>query len=320
MVLTQDELYDLYDGSWEQKFVTKLDKDIFDIRGKTPEEALKVLTKEKIEEEAKQISEKIAKMDNGDLGIRQEVLDLGLTDRYLGLRNKLETLSGSTENVTNEFVSRLFSVAPKEILLLVFNAHQEGKLTEYVRGLSQALVETEDKMDMETVYFINNMLLTEDDVESFYHSLVEVIHRLEMLSGFVYEERYYNPTNLYQAIQETIMEDVNWKNVSDFPVAEFLNTDTSTELYEEYLNIIKPVKETKALSKLSDELLGSIKDGSNDSMVEKTYDEGRYIYSNGIAVLLRDGLTVIEPNGEFKQIPSSKATKAVKEDLISRLT
>lgn len=329
MVLTQDQIYDAYIGSWEEKLVDKLDKDIFGIRGMTPEEALTVLTVDAIGKKADEVATKVCGMSGNSLGLRKELLVFGLTERYITLRNTLETIGSDLNKASDEFIKLMLNMAPREFLLLMLNVDKEDESRDFNLGLyatnmhNTLLNATEDKKDVEILYFIKRALESEPDgLEILYLNVFGAIEKAGMLTKYTYESRYYNPDNLNMNVLEDIGNDVKFYKVQGFDIHPFIvhkiEKGVRNPLYIEYLNEIRPIVKSKALVKLwEDKFVGDILDELPEQSDTFTY--GRYFYNNNIVVMLRDGLTVVEPNGEFTHTPSSKVTKKVKEEVIARL-
>lgn len=322
--LTEGQLYDLYDGSLEHKLVDKLDKDLFDIRKMLPEQAVEELTDDNINEKSELIASLLVKADGGDLGLRKELIQIGLRDRYLGLRNTLVTMGNDPKNAVQEKIKRLLALAPRNLMLLVLNTQVEDeeerkyKLGLYATELQANMYRaTEDKINVEVLHFVKNVLEEYDSSLTVYlETFKEAIEKLNLLGEYVYEERYYNPENFKRVLMEDITSDIKWTYMSDFPINEFMESGSKEHhpLYSAYLDLIKPIKETKALSRIwegqdVEDLLLLVPDQVG------LFDKDKYIFENNILVMFRDGLTAVQSNGEYEHIASSKVKKADYEDL-----
>lgn len=326
--MSEGQLYDLYDGSLEHQLVDKIDKDIFGIRDMLPEKAVGVLTEETIRKTAEDLADKIEQLDNGDLGIRKELVSLGVTDRYLGLRNTLSEMGNDPKKASEEVIKKAIRFVPRELLLLILNTQvgtedeKQFKLGLYATELHARIYEaTEDKINVESLHFAKNVLDEFDtDLTIYYGTFREVIEKIELLRSFVYEELYYNPENLNIALVDTIKEDMKWRDIDEFPLNEFIVTDNNqlNPVYNAYLDIMKPIKETKALARLwEDEVIEEAI--SRQEEQREVFNESKYLYKEGNLVLMRDGLTIVEPNGKFRHIASSKVKEEDKEELKGRV-
>lgn len=326
--MTEGQLYDLYDGSLEHQLVDKLDKDIFGIREMLPEQAVEVLTDNNIRNTAEDFADKIVQVDNGDLGIRKELVTLGLTDRYLGLRNTLTDMGNDPKNASDEVIKKAIRFVPRELLLLILNTQvgtedeKQFKLGLYETELQERMYEaTEDKINVESLHFAKNVLDEFDkELSVYYETFLEVIEKIELLTSFVYEELYYNPENLNRALIETIKEDMKWRDIEEFPLNEFIVTDKNqlNPVYIAYLDIMKPIKETKILSRLwEDDKIKEVRQELRGQ--EEVFETSKYLYNNGNLVIMRDGLTIVEPSGRYKHLASSKVKEKDKDEVVTLL-
>lgn len=309
--LTKDELYDLYDGSLESKLVSKMSKDVFDIWDKLPHDAVSVLTDKAIERKSDELSDKLIELDGGDLGIRKEVLALGLEEKYLELRNELQLVGSDATKASMEFFKKVLGLAPKEVILLGLNAGTAARKSEYILGLLSSMVETEDKQYTEGLYILTNLLLPyEEGLVLFGESVDLLVDRLSLLNEFILETRYYQPETLNYAIESNLIGDVKRDNIRKFNYKKYLMGATVNNIYLKYLDEIKPMKVTKALNKLwEDSRVLDLVD--SDVKHRQTFDSGKYLALSGKTLLFRDGLTVIYDNGEFTHYPSSKVTSKI---------
>lgn len=326
--MTEGQLYDLYDGSLEHQLVDKIDKDIFGIRDMLPEQAIDVLTEETIRKTAEELADKIEQLDNGDLGIRKELVSLGVTDRYLGLRNTLSEMGNDPKKASEEVIKKAIRFVPRELLLLILNTQvgtedeKQFKLGLYATEIHARIYEaTEDKINVESLHFAKNVLDEFDtDLTIYYGTFREVIEKIELLRSFVYEELYYNPENLNIALVDTIKEDMKWRDIDEFPLNEFIVTDKNqlNPVYNAYLDIMKPIKETKALVRLwEDDKILEVRQELRGQ--EEVFETSKYLYNNRNLVLMRDGLTVVEPTGRFKHLASSKVKAVDIEEVVALL-
>lgn len=324
--MTEGQLYDLYDGSLEHQLVDKIDKDIFGIRDMLPEQAVDVLTEETIRKTAWDLADKIEQLDNGDLGIRKELVSLGVTDRYLGLRNTLSEMGNDPKNASEEVIKKAIRFVPRELLLLILNTQvgtedeKQFKLGLYATEIHARIYEaTEDKINVESLHFAKNVLDEFDtDLTNYYETYREVIEKIELLRSFVYEELYYNPENLNIALVDTIKEDMKWRDIDEFPLNEFIVTDNNqlNPVFNAYLDIMKPIKETKALTRLwEDDKILEVRQELRGQ--EEVFETSKYLYNNRNLVLMRDGLTIVYPTGRFKHLASSKVKAVDIEEVVA---
>lgn len=329
MGLTKDQLYDLYDGSIEHKLTDKLDKDVFGIRGLLPEQALEQLTDGKITTTINELVQTIIKADNGNLGLRQDVLSLGLTDRYLGLRKQLQDMGNHIEKSIQQYIMKMLSYTPRPFVLLSINTkcdypdETRVKQEQYFNDLHNCLMTSvEDKIEVETLYFAYNMVNAHDEgLTLFFEQLGELIKKTHIFDDYLLQELYFNPDNLNTMVLNDIQNDVRWVKVREFPSDEYMisGIEGYNHLYHAYLELAKPVRESKALTSLKtdEDLLNIV--NSNEQFLS-TFNNSSYIYHNQTVFMYRDGLTIVEQNGEFEHIPSSKVTKKDKERVYKRLT
>lgn len=309
MGLTEEQLYNAYDGSWEQEFVNKLDKDIFGIRDKTPSEALHTLHEEGIRELSSVLSANVVEADGGELGIRYEVLNLGLVDRYIGLRNVLRSLVGNVEQSSLEIVKRMLSLLPREVLLLIKNAVTDEEVLRYIKITVRCIFQSDYKVYTEPVYYaVNEILSTEGGLQGFKSVLERVVVSIHMYEEYIYEGRIYNPSNLSSAIREDIEGDIRYLNVKGLGYEEYLSSSALSPLYLGYLEVVKPSKETKAVQRIRQQLKDRLIVDGEEERISLYNHQFVYRKSTGKLIMVRDGLTLVGKYGEESSLSASKVT------------
>lgn len=327
---TEDQLYDMLDTSVEQQLSFRAKRDFLNIYNLTPEEAYDLMTDDYLDKKIDDYVNLVVKADKegSKLGIRKEVLRLGFEERYYGLRYNIEKMGEGTGGLMYEVIKKMLGLIPRKVMLISKQIETEEEYKEFYKEIYKLLIQSDsDESYKEILYLINNQIERDSLYGEFIKVMGDVIKKLHYYQDYIFDELYYTPHTLRVAIRLDIEEDLNGRRMKSFPIKEYLEEDSiygetykEDDLYIGYLEEIIPVKQTKVLGRLWEDIEEWLE--SEDSFSEEErefykeqFNYGKYIFNGEKLLSFRDGLLVLDKLGTFEKTSSSKVRKGYLEDI-----